>query len=67
MAPTKKNKTGLKLNSKIKNVKTCSDWYRMCDDYKTNSFEIKSKIKWLASDWTSSKFKGTESERKSFE
>ena len=67
MAPAKKNKTGPKLNSKNKNVHTRGDWYRVCDDYKTTSFGIKSKMKWLASDWTSSKFTGTESERKSFE
>lgn len=67
MAPANKKKTGPKLNSKNNNAKTRLDWFKVCDDYKNNSFTIKSKIKWLASDWTDPKFTGTESERKSFE
>ena len=66
MAPAQKNKTGPKLNSKNNNNKSRLDWYKAIDDYKNTSFGIKSVKKWLESDFTSSKFTGTESERKSF-
>ena len=65
MAPAQKNKTGPKIHSKNNNAKTRLDWFRVCDDFKSTSFTM-SKKKWLESDFTSSKFKGTESERKSF-
>ena len=67
MAPAQKIKRGPKLNSKNNNDKTRLDWFRVIDDYKNTSFEIKSVKKWLTSDFTSSKFTGTNSERKSFD
>jgi len=45
MAPANKEKTGPKLNSKNNNAKTRLDWFKVCDDYKNNSFTI---MGWLS-------------------